>query len=127
MKKLRTNIFKRPISAVLAGTLLVTGIGSVTFLKSEKVEAKETLDSITKIVNENNSSNPYNMLEIVPGKVSFTTELLDSYGKVHSVSDYQVGGSLGYYVGGSEPIREDFERIVSDTYNEDTDEYTDSV
>ncbi len=128
MKKIFTgnnNGIKRKISGIMAGVMVLSTIGTVTYLKEQKVEAKETLYSIEKIISDlNESKESFNILEIVPDDVSGNIIIGDVSGNDPdgvSIKISQKMGFMGYYVGGSEPVRSDVDHIVNDehevTYN----------
>ena len=115
------NRIKRRVSAVMAGVIALTTIGSVTYLRQQKVSAKETLYSIEKVISDLNSKkSEYKILEIVPDTVSANIPI-KYYVSENEVWDVNVDimqkpGFLGYYVGGSEPIRDDVDSIVNDEH-----------
>lgn len=115
----RRNIIKRKISALMAGVLLVTAVGALTHLQARDAKAKETLESITKIVAETTTQNPYTILEIVPDTVPFTLSLTDIKGDSVSISGNQSMGMMGYYVGGQEPVIKDLQVALSDQQKTD--------
>ncbi|MCR5602539.1 MAG: DUF5057 domain-containing protein [Lachnospiraceae bacterium] len=98
----------------MAAVVAVTTVASVTYLHSREVEAKDTLDSINQLMNQVNKDQPYSILEIVPDDVSFTVSVNNSYGNSEIVSANQTMGFMGYYVGGSEPVRKDIEKIFGE-------------
>ncbi len=108
------NRIKRRISAVMAGVIAFTTVGSVLFFNEKKVQAKETLYGIEKVIsNLESSKSSYDILEIVPDDVIGTLSVNDVSGNSIDISISQKMGFLGYYVGGSEPIRDDVERVVN--------------
>ena len=120
MKRIFTgndNRIKRRISAVMAGVIVLTTVGSVTYLKQHKVEAKETLYSIEKVISDlNTKKGTYRILEIVPVTVSANVSVNYVSGNetgIAQVSIIQKPGYMGYYVGGSEPVRDDVNDIVN--------------
>ena len=68
MKRLfagKDNKAKRRISAIMAGVITLTTIGGITFFKQEKVEAKETLYSIDKLINDlEKNDEAYSILQV---------------------------------------------------------------
>ena len=117
MKRLfagKDNKMKRRISAIMAGVVTLTTIGGITFFKQEKVEAKETLYSIDKLINNlEKNDETYSILEIVPDTVSGNIpDIEDVSGNKVSLSFNQQMGFVGYYVGGSEPVRKDVDTLV---------------
>ncbi len=119
MKKLfykkKSNI-KRRISILTALAIVLTTVGTVTFTHNEEVQAKETLYSIEKIISDIAAKGvSYNVLEIVPDTVSADLVLSDLSGnetKNVTVRVEQSMGFMGYYVGGSEPLRSDVDAIT---------------
>lgn len=120
MKRILTgndNRIKRRISAVMAGVIVLTTIGSVTYLKQKTVQAKETLYSIEKVINDLRiKKSDFKILEIVPDTVS--GNVVFEYVSGNQTGEMNVGvtqypGFLGYYVGGSEPLRDDVDDIVN--------------
>lgn len=96
---------KRSIGAVMASAMIA---GSVCLFDANYVqhaEAKETLESIKKVVAETTPEAPYTILEVVPD-VSVSSDVLiknfkdESY-RISSLS--QSLGVIGYYIGGQEP------------------------
>ncbi len=109
------NRIKRRISAVMAGVIVLTTVGTVTALKEKSVEAKETLYSIEKVLDElNTNKSSYDILEIVPDRVSGNVVVKNHNDEDVNVWLDQKMGFLGYYVGGSEPIRSDVYHVVND-------------
>lgn len=109
------NRIKRRVSAVMTAVILLTTVGSVTYLKTRKVEAKETLYSIEKVLSDLESSkSSYDILEIVPDMVSGNVTVKNISGNSVDVAIIQNMGFLGYYVGGSEPVRKDVDHVVND-------------
>lgn len=98
----------------MAGVIAVTTVASVTYLQRREVKAKDTLDSITQLMSEINTDQPYNILEIVPDDVFFSVSMNNSYGEEVTVSGNQSMGFIGYYVGGQEPVRKDIDKLFSD-------------
>ena len=130
----RDSKINRRISAIMAGVLIITAAGTVTLVRSHEVSAKETLDSITRVVEKVTKADPYTILEIVPDTVSYDhIEVHDIDGKVVSVSGNQIMGFTGYYIGGEEPVINDIVDAVNDKktevngLNESGYNYTESV
>ncbi|MFT3983971.1 MAG: hypothetical protein QM697_08685, partial [Lachnospiraceae bacterium] len=124
----RRNYIKRRISALMAGALLVTAVGALTHMQAQDATAKETLESITKVVAETTAQNPYTILEIVPDTVTSALSLTDIEGSPVSVSVNQSMGMMGYYVGGEEPVTKDLRIVLSDQQKTDgSAEWTASV
>lgn len=115
----RRNYIKRKISALMVGALLVTAVGALTHMQARDAKAKETLESITKVVAETTAQNPYTILEIVPDTVPATLPLTDIKGGSLSVSVNQSMGMTGYYVGGQEPVTRDLQAALSDRQKTD--------
>ncbi|MCR5421982.1 MAG: DUF5057 domain-containing protein [Lachnospiraceae bacterium] len=106
---------KRKLSGIMAAVLVVTGLGTVTYFQGKSVQAKDTLESISQVVNSINDDNPFTILEVVPDSVSFDhIALKNAYGEDYVVSGNQTMGYMGYYVKGSEPIRQDMDNILND-------------
>ena len=111
------NRIKRRISAVMVAAILLTSVGSVTYFRQQKVEAKETLYSIEKVIKDlENNNETFTILEIVPDTVSGNLNVKDLSGNKLTVSVDQLMGFTGYYVGGSEPIRFDVDDIVNNEH-----------
>ena len=110
----KNNKVKRRISGLMAAVLILTTVGTVTFMKSKEVAAKETLDSITRVVNSVSKTDPYNILEIVPDTVSYNIVLRNSHGEQVPVSGDQIMGFTGYYIGGQEPVKIDVKNAIND-------------
>nr|MCR5603034.1 hypothetical protein [Lachnospiraceae bacterium] len=108
------NRIKKRISAIMAGVIVLTTIGTVTYLKEDKVQAKETLYSIEKVLSDLDSSKTsFDILEIVPDTVSANVTVKSASGNDVDVEIDQNMGFLGYYVGGSEPVRKDVDQVVN--------------
>ncbi len=111
------NKIKRRISAVMVAAILLTSVGSVTYFRQQKVEAKETLYSIEKVIKDlETNDETFSILEIVPDTVSGNLNVKDLSGNKLTVSVDQLMGFTGYYVGGSEPIRFDVDDIVNNEH-----------
>lgn len=120
------NSIGRRVSAVMAGVMAITAITSYTYFNRREVAAKDTLDSIQKVVKGITSNDPYTILEIVPSDVPYSVSA-DSIvsvnaldGKSYIVSGNQAMGFMGYYIGGYEPFREDIRKTFNDTLSENT-------
>lgn len=108
------NKIKKRVSAIMAGVIALTTIGSVTYFKEKKVQAKETLYSIEKILSDLDSSkSSFDILEIVPDTVSGNVTVKSASGNDIDVQIDQHMGFLGYYTGGSEPVRKDVDQVVN--------------
>lgn len=110
---------KRKISGIMAAVMVLTVAGTVTLVKTEEAAAKETLDSITKVINGLSKENPYKILEVVPDNVIFETELADCSGEIHVISGNQTMGFTGYYIAGQEPVRHDIDSMFNDKLEEE--------
>ncbi len=109
---------RRKISGIMAGVMVLTTIGSYTYLHSKEVAAKDTLDSIVKVVGRITDNDPYTILEVTPGYAPYIVSLNGLDGNVYSVSGNQLMGQMGYYVSGSEPVRADIRAAINDTVSE---------
>jgi len=96
---------KQTVSAIVTITMLA---GSVYLFDANSVqhaEAKETLESIKKVVAATTATAPYTILEIVPDIASCNAlSLTDTSGNVITLSENEVQsmGEIGYYIGGQE-------------------------
>ena len=97
------NRIRRAVCGIMAGVLALSTIGYITMSNSTEVKAKETLDSIRKVVNNITDRNHYRILEVVPDDVSFSVSINDVRDRQHTVSGNQIMGFTGYYIGGQEP------------------------
>ncbi len=113
-----TKKIRRAVSGIMAGVLVVSTIGYVTLSNSKEVKAKETLDSIEKVVNSITDKKHYTILEVVPDNVSYSVPVKDVRAVEHTVSGDQIMGFTGYYIGGQEPVRKDVDNIFNDTLEE---------
>ena len=109
---------RRKISGIMAGVLIITTVGSYTYLHSKEVAAKDTLDSIVKVVGRITDNDPYTILEVTPGYAPYIVSLNGLDGNVYTVSGSQLMGQMGYYVSGSEPVRSDIGIAINDTVSE---------
>ena len=96
---------KRTVSIVTAGAMIAGSVYLFDLHYLQHVEAKETLESIKKVVAETTQDAPYTILEVVPDvSVSKDVEIEDFRGQVYKISSLaQSMGVIGYYVGGQEP------------------------
>lgn len=115
------NRIRRAVCGIMAGVLALSTIGYITMSNSTEVKAKETLDSIRKVVNNITDRNHYRILEVVPDDVSFSVSINDVRDRQHTVSGNQIMGFTGYYIGGQEPVREDISNTFNDTLEEEMD------
>lgn len=116
-----TKKIKRAVCGIMAGVLALSTVGYITLSNSKEVKAKETLDSIRKVVNSINDRNHYRILEVVPDNVSYAVSVNDVRDRQHAVSGNQIMGFTGYYIGGQEPVRGDIRNIFNDTLEEEID------
>ncbi|MCR5604624.1 MAG: DUF5057 domain-containing protein [Lachnospiraceae bacterium] len=111
---LKNSSIRRRVSAVMAVVVAVTGVASYTYLNRHEVAAKDTLDSITKVVSGISESRPYTILEITPGYAPYVVSLNGLDGQIHMVSGNQLMGFTGYYIKNSEPIRTNIKEAIND-------------
>ena len=96
---------KRTVSVVTAGAMIAGSVYLFDINYLQHAEAKETLESIKKVVAETTSAAPYTILEIVPDvSVSKDVEIKDFRDTSYKISSLaQSMGVIGYYIGGQEP------------------------
>lgn len=109
MRKLK-NIKK--IYSGIAGLLCVTIVGTTIHFSGQKAHAKDTFQGITEIVEDNSAANPFQIVEMVPGRSSIVVESGD--GTEPTTVEASLG-ELGYYIDGAEPagFRENIKSIYS--------------
>jgi|GEM_PF-6050032 len=90
----------RALYGSIAGVLCVALVGTSIHFTSERAHAKETFQGITDIVMDNMESNPFQIIEMVPGTAQYTVTSLD--GEEPVTLDLSLG-ELGYYIDGYEP------------------------
>ena len=91
--------FRIGVAGVMAVVLICLGI----LVNPEDVTAKDTLQGIQQIVSKNTPEKPFNILEIVPDTAT-TTFADDGSSPVEGTTFDQSMGSIGYYIGGQEPV-----------------------
>ena len=110
----KSNKIKRHICAIMTGVIALTTVGSVLHFNEKSVQAKETLYGIEKVLSDLEANKTsYDILEIVPDDVTGIVSVNDVSGNTVSINVVQKMGFLGYYVGGSEPLRDDVNTIVN--------------
>lgn len=83
------------IAGTVASALVVT---SIVYFGSDEALAKETFQGIMEIAEENSEDSPFSVVEIVPGKATYTV------GEGDEAVDIEIPmGTLGYYIKGEEP------------------------
>lgn len=102
----------KKIYSGLAGLLCVTIVGTTIHFSNQKVHAKDTFQGITEIVEDNSLANPFQIVELVPGRSSFVVESND--GTEPMTVDASLG-EMGYYIDGAEPagFEENIKKIYS--------------
>ena len=90
--------FKMSVAGVMAAVLICLGV----LVNPGDVTAKDTLQGIQQIVSANTPEKPFRILEIVPDVA--TTTFKEELSPVEGTTFEQSMGSIGYYIGGQEPV-----------------------
>lgn len=96
------KVNKKRIYAVIAGFMAIVMICLGVLWDASDVVARDTLEGIKMVVADNKDTNPYKILQIVPDVAKATV----SDGKLVSGNTVEQSmGTIGYYIGGSEPVQ----------------------
>lgn len=96
------KVNKKHIYAMIAGFMALVMICLGVLWDASDVSARDTLEGIKLVVADNKDTNPYRILQIVPDSATATVQ----YGTLVSGNTVEQSmGTIGYYIGGSEPIR----------------------
>lgn len=93
---------KKIVRICIAGVMAVVMICLGVLIDHNEVTAKDTLQGIQQIVQTNTKEKPFKILEIVPDKAM--TAISDNSISVSQNGIEQSMGTIGYYIGGQEPV-----------------------
>lgn len=93
---------KKHIYAMIAGFMAIVMVCLGVLWDAEDVSARDTLEGIRLVVEDNTDVNPYRVLQIVP---DVATATISDDSLISGNTIQQSMGTIGYYIGGSEPIQ----------------------